>query len=75
MGHIKRQHLKEAKCVVPNTQVLFAADGIFSALFDKGVFVKLEARTLTALRDALLPKLLSGELRLKDADEFVESLP
>jgi type I restriction enzyme S subunit len=27
-----------------------------------------ESRTLTALRDALLPKLISGELRVKDAE-------
>ena len=25
-----------------------------------------------ALRDALLPKLISGELRVKDAEKFVE---
>jgi type I restriction enzyme S subunit len=33
-----------------------------------------ESRTLTALRDALLPKLISGELRVKDAERFVERL-
>lgn len=27
--------------------------------------------TLAALRDALLPKLISGELRVKDAERFV----
>jgi type I restriction enzyme S subunit len=30
-----------------------------------------ESRTLAALRDALLPKLISGELRVKDAERFV----
>ena len=29
-----------------------------------------ESRTLAALRDALLPKLISGELRVKDAGMF-----
>ncbi|GIV02391.1 MAG: hypothetical protein KatS3mg015_1221 [Fimbriimonadales bacterium] len=33
-----------------------------------------ESRTLAALRDALLPKLISGELRVKDAERFVESV-
>jgi len=28
--------------------------------------------TLAALRDALLPRLISGELRVKDAQRFVE---
>ncbi len=32
-----------------------------------------ENRTLAALRDALLPKLISGELRVKDAERFVEA--
>ena len=31
-----------------------------------------ESRTLAALRDALLPKLISGELRVDDATRFVE---
>jgi len=28
--------------------------------------------TLAAIRDTLLPKLLSGEIRVKDAEKFVE---
>jgi type I restriction enzyme S subunit len=32
-----------------------------------------ESRTLAALRDTLLPKLISGELRVKDAEKFVEA--
>jgi type I restriction enzyme S subunit len=31
-----------------------------------------QSRTLAALRDTLLPKLISGELRVKDAEKFVE---
>lgn len=31
-----------------------------------------ESRTLVALRDALLPKLVSGELRVNDAEKFIE---
>jgi type I restriction enzyme S subunit len=32
-----------------------------------------ESRTLVALRDTLLPKLISGELRVKDAKRFLGS--
>jgi type I restriction enzyme S subunit len=32
-----------------------------------------ETRSLAGLRDALLPKLISGELRVKDADKFIGS--
>jgi len=31
-----------------------------------------ESRTLAALRDTLLPKLISGELRVKDAERFLK---
>jgi type I restriction enzyme S subunit len=31
-----------------------------------------ESRTLAQLRDTLLPKLISGEMRIKDADKFLE---
>ena len=31
-----------------------------------------QSRTLTIIRDTLLPKLLSGEIRVKDAERFVE---
>lgn len=33
-----------------------------------------ESRTLSALRDTLLPKLISGELRVQDAERFIEGL-
>lgn len=32
-----------------------------------------ESHTLATMRDALLPKLLSGEIRVKDAERFAES--
>jgi type I restriction enzyme S subunit len=33
-----------------------------------------ESQTLATLRDALLPKLLSGEVRLKQAEKAVEAV-
>lgn len=33
-----------------------------------------ESRTLAAIRDVLLPKLLSGEIQVKDAEKFVEGI-
>ena len=33
----------------------------------------LERQALAALRDALLPKLISGELRVKDAEKLSEA--
>jgi len=32
-----------------------------------------EARTLAALRDLLLPKLMSGEIRIREAEKAIEA--
>ncbi len=32
-----------------------------------------ESRTLAQLRDTLLPKLISGELRIEDAEAFLKA--
>jgi len=41
-------------------------------MYRKVVENERESRTLAALRDALLPKLISGELRVKDVERFLE---
>ena len=64
MGHIKREHLKEAKCTAPDATLLSAADGILAELFSKAVSINVESRTLAELRDGLLPKLVNGEIRM-----------
>lgn len=43
-------------------------------LFQRATQVSTESRTLTELRDTLLPKLISGELRVKDAERTVEGV-
>jgi type I restriction enzyme S subunit len=40
-------------------------------LLTRSVECRRESRTLAALRDALLPRLISGELRLGDAEKFI----
>jgi type I restriction enzyme S subunit len=52
--------------------VLRAADKLVRPIVDKFVQNKLQSRTLAALRDALLPRLLSGELRVREAERLVE---
>ena len=67
MGHIQRHHLREAKVFVPPTAELDKIDRQISPLVEKLIANNLESRTLAALRDAMLPKLLSGELRVPQA--------
>ena len=72
MGHIRRQHLREAKCVVPGDEVLTAADGICVPLHEQLIHAKVESRNLAHLRDTLLPKLISGEIRIRNAEKIAE---
>lgn len=73
MGHIQRHHLTEAFVAVPPPGLLEAASETMQPLFDEALLLDIQSRTLASVRDALLPKLLSGELRIKDAEEFVKA--
>jgi type I restriction enzyme S subunit len=72
MGHIQRHHLKEAMVLVPSDKELREMDKIMSPLLEKIILNEQQSRTLAALRDALLPKLLRGEVRVKDTAQFLE---
>ena len=63
MGHIKRHHLSEAKCAVPDLTRFAATNDTFSDLLAKRISNVLESRSLAALRDVLLPKLISGQIQ------------
>lgn len=68
MGHIKRGHLEESKVVVPPADVLRAADASIGTLYDLHAQVMVESRKLVVMRDLLLPKLLSGQVRMEVAN-------
>jgi type I restriction enzyme S subunit len=71
MGHIQRHHLSEAKLTIPPSARLTTMNAFFEPMLESTWGRAVESRTLTALRDTLLPKLVSGELRVKDAERFV----
>jgi len=58
--------------LAPPPELLAAFDSQVYRLFQRLFQGQQESRTLAALRDALLPKLISGELRVPDAERFVE---
>ena len=60
MGHIKREHLSAAKCIVPNDELL--ANKTLENILEKIIFNRLENFNLQNTRDLLLPRLLNGEL-------------
>lgn len=64
MGHIQRAHLEEAKANVPSEKILEVTDKIISPLIEKIIENSKQIRALSATRDALLPKLMNGEIEV-----------
>jgi type I restriction enzyme S subunit len=58
--------------VVPPEPILAAFGRSVRPWFRRSSAAHREAHTLSALRDALLPKLISGELRVRDAERLLE---
>jgi len=73
MGHIQRHHLSDAKVAVPPNPMLRAIDHYLAPMFE-GLWKRdVESRTIAALRDTLLPMLISGDLRVEDPECFLSS--
>ncbi|MGH7295782.1 MAG: restriction endonuclease subunit S [Polyangiaceae bacterium] len=73
MGHIQREHLTRALVAVPPAPLVARAGGVLAPLEDRRLRLALESRRLGSLRDALLPRLMSGELRVPDAERVMEA--
>ena len=65
MGHIKRGHLQETQVVLPPNDVLHEANEVIGPIYGLFGQLMIESRKLAAMRDVLLPKLLSGEVRVR----------
>ena len=62
MGHIKREELAKAEVVIPDAASMERIGGILQPMYDLIISNRIENRKLAALRDTILPKLMSGEL-------------
>jgi len=71
MGHIQRMHLDQASVLVPPKALLKKMDDMFAPSFTKRLELGIENKKLLELRDYLLPKLISGEIRIPDAEKMV----
>ena len=68
---INQQGVRSLPFLMAPDPMIQAFDGITKLLTDRLFAGCLESRTLVAIRDTLLPKLISGELRLPDAERIV----
>lgn len=65
---ISQQNLKKVEAIIPSMPELRKFDEIIQPMFGQIRSLRLENEKLNALRDSLLPKLMSGELDVSDLD-------
>lgn len=64
---ISKKAFRPIPALVPPANVLVAFSNVADPLFDRLIENERQAQTLTQLRDTLLPRLISGQLRLPGA--------
>ena len=70
---ISKGNFRPLPMIVPPEPVVQAFDAVAKPLYERIAKNERETRTLAQTRDLLLPRLMSGELRLTDADRMVEA--
>jgi type I restriction enzyme S subunit len=66
MGHIQRHHL-DKPVPVPVDEVVRVLDVELRPLWDRALAAEQESLALSRLRDILLPLLMSGKIKIRDA--------
>ena len=65
MGHIQRHHLSDAKIKLPESKQIQQYDKLVDPLFRKLLQNREQIHKLKSVRDTLLPKLMSGQVRVQ----------
>ena len=66
--------IKKFLVLIPSEKALNTFGRIAKPLIERIETNMVESMTLDAIRDTLLPKLISGELRVKAAEKIVEAV-
>ena len=72
LGHVTVKDLKEMQIALPDLGLFNSALKTLEAVQERVFLCERENLILAELRDTLLPKLISGELRIPDAEKFLE---
>jgi len=72
-GAINKAQFEILKIVTPDPLVVNAFEALVSGFDERIRSNEIETATLTATRDLLLPKLMSGEIRVRDAEKIAEA--
>ena len=72
--NINVQILKDHKVIAPDSSLATVYSKTISPLDEQQICLAKSTRDLCLLRDALLPKLISGEIRIPDAEKILEKV-
>ena len=72
--HIYPDDLKRLNIVIPNNDLYEIYENLITSFFNKIKYNRDEIKNLTSLRDTLLPKLISGEVKISDTENIVEEV-
>lgn len=64
--HISGQQIKDFECIIPFKKQIEEFSGFYNAWSQKISVIRQQIQTLTKTRDSLLPKLMNGQLRVKE---------
>lgn len=68
---ISKRNFRPIPMLVPDSACLSAFGRVTETIYQRIVAGEQQSGSLAALRDALLPKLVSGELRIKDVERII----
>ena len=69
---LNRNHVHSLRYVLPPIELVKAYEGTALSIHQRVLENNRQAQTLTQLRDTLLPRLISGQLRLPEAETLLE---
>lgn len=69
---VNSKTVKAIPILIPDANVVAFFNATVSAIFERIKTVQQQAQTLASLRDTLLPRLISGQLRLPEGEAMLE---
>ena len=70
--NLSKQIVSSFPTIIPSQEITNQFEKELSPFFDKWVLMIEQTYILSAMRDTLLPKLISGEIRIKEAEKILE---
>ena len=73
--HTSPGRIKTFKTIFPPPELMSLYERVTKPQHLRAMYNRSESVTLTTLRDALLPKLIAGEIRVDDRENLLEAMP